>query len=63
MQIYPRGVLLIPASSWADGWTEKMKVMGAFTTKRARLKIKNQSCGDIEDDLKLKPKINPKMNA
>jgi len=40
-----------------------MKIIGAFVTTLACLKIKNQSCGDIDDDLKLKQKINPKMNA
>jgi hypothetical protein len=40
-----------------------MEVMGAFVTMPACLKIKNQSCGDIDEDLKLKRKINPKMNA
>lgn len=65
------GAVLIHVGRWTDGQThiqadrrtDKMEVMGAFVTMPACLKIKNQSCGDIDEDLKLKRKINPKMNA
>ena len=41
------------AGGWMDRCTDKWTDgKDGFVTTRPRLKIKNQSCGDIDDDLK-----------
>jgi hypothetical protein len=45
---------------WMDGQDEGNR---CFCNYISTPKIKNQSCGDTDHDLKLKQKINPKMKA